>query len=154
MSFPQRYLRTPRSISPRSSIAEAARAMKEYGVGSLVVVEEGRPVGMVTDRDIALCAVRADYPSGTLAVEACMTSPAATVNAGASLLDAARVMRKEAVRRLPIVDGGGVLLGIVTADDLVGELARDLHWVAETTVRGLENEAQTSGSTGSIFGKE
>lgn len=154
MSMPQRYLRAPRSIRPQTSVAEAARSMQEHGIGSLVVVEDARVVGMVTDRDIALHALRSGRAFDELRVSDCMTAPAATLLASASILDAVRTMRREAVRRLPIVDDEDRPVGFVAADDLVGELARDLHWVAETAVRGPENEARPEPRGGSIFGRE
>jgi CBS domain-containing protein len=108
-----------RSMAPN----EAARLMREHHVGSLVVVEErdtGKsPIGMLTDRDIAIAVVARDLDPRTLAVSEVMTTDVVSVRDDDSVLDALALMRRRGVRRVPVVTRAGLLVGIVTLDDLL-----------------------------------
>lgn len=116
-------------------LAEAARQMLEQHVGCLVVVQQGEkgrvPVGVLTDRDIVLGAVAHHLDPRTLAVGEVMTREVATVREQDTVVNALRIMRRRGIRRLPVVDADGVLQGIVTLDDLLDHVARDLNALAE-----------------------
>ena len=122
------------TISPDASVLEAAKLMRSKHVGCLVVVDDARPVGILTDRDIVLKTIAAEQkPAGT-PVKTVMTANPTMVNVNYDLLDAVRLMRNRGVRRLPIVNERRHLLGIVTMDDLltafsaeVGDLAGTVH---------------------------
>ena len=105
------------------ALNEAARLMREHHVGSLVVVEErdaGKsPIGMLTDRDIAIAVVARDLDPRTLAVSEVMTTEVVSVRDDDSVLDALALMRRRGVRRVPVVTSAGLLVGIVTLDDLL-----------------------------------
>jgi CBS domain-containing protein len=105
------------------ALNEAARLMREHHVGSLVVVEEGdagkSPIGMLTDRDIAIAVVARDLDPRTLAVSEVMTTEVVSVRDDDSVLDALALMRRRGVRRVPVVTRAGLLVGIVTLDDLL-----------------------------------
>jgi CBS domain-containing protein/hemerythrin superfamily protein len=111
----------PLTISTSSSIAEAARLMREADAGAMIVVDEGEKVeGILTDRDIAIRAVAEDRdPSGTRVGEIASTD-LETLSPGSSLKDAVRLMRERAVRRLPVVESGRPV-GIVSIGDLAIE---------------------------------
>lgn len=118
-------------LTPDASVAEAVRTMGERNLGSVVIVEADRPVGILTDRDVVLRVVlRGLDPAGTNLREV-MSSPLVTAMDDASSDDAAWRMREHRVRRLPIVDRKGRLLGIVTLDDLLGKVAALRPDVAE-----------------------
>ena len=116
--------RPPATIEVGSSIADAARRMDQLGIGALVVVDVDRPVGIVTDRDLAIRAlgrhVQADAP-----VEEVMSRDLVTFPADAELHKALTVFYSHAIRRLPLVDGDRVV-GMLTVDDLVLDLVNDL----------------------------
>jgi CBS domain-containing protein len=99
---------------------QAARLMAEHAVGSVVVVDDdGRPAGIVTDRDLALRLVARERPPGTPVGEV-MTAEPATISSEGSGVDAARQMAVRGCRRLPVVDPvSGALVGMVTLDDLL-----------------------------------
>jgi CBS domain-containing protein len=109
--------RSVRSVRPASSIAEAARAMSEFDVGALPVVEGSTLVGILTDRDIA---VRAVAPSIDLnsPVRDIMTPQVATCLPQDSLDYALELMSDEQVRRIPVCTGEGELVGIVALADM------------------------------------
>ena len=117
------------TATPDTSVREVAETMRERNVGSVVLVEDGRPVGFVTDRDLAV-SVLADArdPSD----RACDHASAPVVTAGPDLdiTEAAELMVEHGIRRLPVLEGGE-LIGIITLDDLAvrtgdAELAMNL----------------------------
>jgi CBS domain-containing protein len=114
----------PVTIAAGDSIAHAARLMDGHVVGALVVTDGGRPVGVVTDRDIVLRAVARDVP-GDARVDAIMSRDVVTLPADAELGEALPIFRTRAIRRLPLVDGDAIV-GMLTTDDLLIDLIADL----------------------------
>jgi CBS domain-containing protein len=103
--------------------------MDEKGVGSVVITEENRVVGIVTDRDIALTLAREADPT-TLTAADVMTPEPLTMPPDAGILELTERMDVESVRRVPIVDDNGIIVGIVTLDDLVRLLSVELDHLA------------------------
>jgi CBS domain-containing protein len=112
------------------TLSSVALQMKEHNVGSVVIVEDQKPVGIVTDRDLAL-ALGADGIAPDAAVESVMIKPVWTIPDGAGIFAATQCMRDGGVRRLPIVDEKGRLTGMVSLDDLMRLLGRELYNLAE-----------------------
>jgi CBS domain-containing protein len=115
------------TAAPGDSVQAVAGLMRERGVGSVVLVDGGRPVGFITDRALAL-AVVADGrdPAGRAADHA--STPVITAEPDMDLEEAADKMVRHGVRRLVVVEAGA-LAGVVTLDDLasrVGDRAADL----------------------------
>lgn len=113
------------------TLLDAAQRMREEHVGVLVVVEPraGRrvPVGMLTDRDIVVGVVaKAATHLGSLTVADVMAREVVTATSDEDVFDVLQRMRSFAVRRLPIVDREGALEGILSVDDIVGGLSKEL----------------------------
>ncbi len=125
------------TASARMTIAEAARAMKQKNVGALIVVNAGRPLGVLTDRDIAIDVVAAGKDPDAVRVEDVMRTKPATLREDLGLMDAARVFAKTGVRRLPVVDKAGRVSGIVALDDLMMLLGNEMGLVAGALAAGL-----------------
>nr|WP_240148919.1 CBS domain-containing protein [Halorubellus sp. JP-L1] len=107
-------------------IATVVAAMDEYDVGSVVVVEDGKPVGILTDRRIALALE--DAPDVTeRTAEDLLSESLVTGSTEMTVFEALDRMSEENIRRLPIVDDDGSLLGIVTLDDLLFVLGREFQ---------------------------
>jgi CBS domain-containing protein len=123
---------------PKESLASVARRMQERNVGTVLIEENHKPVGMVTDRDLAL-ALGAEGISPQASVEKVMTSTLRTIRKDAGVLTATRCMRDYEVRRLPIVDENGSVVGIVSFDDLLRLLGRELF----NLVEGIKHETET-----------
>jgi CBS domain-containing protein len=122
------------TVASEATIRKAAELMREHGVGAIVVVnEKGVPHGIVTDRDIAI-AVGANERDPYTAVRHIMREEVATIGETKGIFNAAEFMKKYQVRRLPIVDSDGKLVGMVTMDDLFVLLARELGNLAEGAV--------------------
>ncbi len=130
--------RNPASVTPDTSVREAAQLMKSEDVGILPVVENAesrRLVGLVTDRDIALRIV-AEGRDATTAVRDAMSSNPKSCDVNADVTDVMKVMQTEQVRRVPIVDGRGALVGIVSQADIVldapdGQSERTLEAISQ-----------------------
>lgn len=109
---------------------EAARLMRENHVGSLVVVDElaGQRivVGLLTDRDIVTAVVAAGLDPGMLNVGDVMSTDLVTAREDDSLIDLMRVMRRQGVRRVPVVGAQGELIGLATLDDVLAILSEEL----------------------------
>ncbi len=122
-------------IHAQASVPEAARLMREYHVGDLVVIKEktGKrvPVGIITDRDIVLEVIAEGVSMDDVSVGDIMSNHLVTARENDGLLDTIKVMRAKGVRRLPVVNDDNELVGILSVDDLIdlfseqiGDLAR------------------------------
>ena len=110
--------RDPVCISPEASLAEAARKMRILDVGLLLVNEQDRLVGAVTDRDITVRAVAEGLDPQTVKVRRVMTRGVVCCFEDRNLEDAAHLMEEQQVRRLPVLDQEKHLVGIVSISDL------------------------------------
>ena len=110
-----------------SATAEAlAMRLEEANIGSIIIEEEMEPVGVVTDRDLALRVVARDGDPATLTASDIMTETPVTIDVEAGLLDVTQLMRQHAVRRIPVVGEDGKLVGIITLDDVLRLLAWEI----------------------------
>lgn len=111
-------------------VATVVSKMAEMDVGSIVVVEDDRPVGMITDRDVALALE--DTPDLTdRPVDDLLVGDPVTATVEMNVFDVVRRLGDESVRRLPIVADDGTLEGIVTLDDILVLLEAELGNVAD-----------------------
>jgi CBS domain-containing protein len=122
-----RYVKKVATVSPRAMVADAAEHMSTQAVGAIVVVsDDGRPIGMLTDRDIVLRVVAERRDPERTPIEEVMTRGTAYLSHNASVQDATEIMRDCGMRRLPLVDAEGKLDGIVSLDDIVLLLGMEL----------------------------
>jgi len=127
-----------------TNLLQAARLMRERHTGTLVVVDdpEGQrtPAGIVTDRDIVVEALANELDPAKTSVAKIMGSRLVIGNAAETLPEAIERMRLHAVRRLPVIDRGGRLVGIVTLDDLLTLHARQADALAEIVSKEQTHE--------------
>ncbi len=109
------------AISPDQSVAEAAKIMKEHDIGSVVVMEGGKLVGIVTERDIItrFVAKGDGRRPEDVKVEEIMTKNPVLIGENEDLIEAARVMSEKNIRRLVVVNREGKVVGIISARDIV-----------------------------------
>lgn len=105
------------TVSPQQSVQQAAEIMHRYNVGSVPVVENGRCVGIITDRDISLRTAAQGLNPAATKVESVMTREVVTATPDMDAHQAADLMAKYQIRRLPVVENGR-LTGIVALGDL------------------------------------
>jgi acetoin utilization protein AcuB len=139
MRVRERMSRRPLVIPPETDVATARRLLHTYGFRHLPVVDEGRVVGLVSERDIRLSQVAFAPPTDVVSINGgadirvaeIMTTPAPVISSDEHIQVAARVMLTEHVGALPVVDDGGVLEGIVTTSDcLLASLGAGERWSA------------------------
>ena len=141
MSLERVYKKDVITVSPEASLLEAARLMRSHHVGSVIVVNEDRPIGILTDRDIIIKAVAEEKDPKTLRVYEIMTHNPAMVNINYDPLDATQIMRDRGLRRLPVVDENSHLLGILTLDDVLGLLGKETENLAQAVQTELAKES-------------
>jgi len=129
------FTRSVVTAGPKETLAAVALRMQEHNVGTVVVVQDERPVGIVTDRDLAL-ALGAEGVSPQAPVQKVMTEHVLAIPEDTGIYAATEFMRERQVRRLPIVDSEDRVVGMVTLDDLLRFLGQELHNLAE----GIEPE--------------
>lgn len=130
MSVGRICVRQVLTASPEECVREAALRMMQREVGALVVIDlERRPVGILTDRDIALrCVAEGRDPDATQ-IATLMSAPVARVRESSTIEGALAEMARLRVRRLPVVDDDGRLLGILAFDDVLELLAEEAETV-------------------------
>jgi CBS domain-containing protein len=111
----------PTSIDANSSVVEAARIMKQEDVGIVPIVQSGRLVGTVTDRDIAVRVVDQGKDPQSVSVREIASTDLVTIDPQQDLDEALRLMASHQVRRLPVVEEDGRLVGIVAQADVARE---------------------------------
>ncbi len=111
--------RNPSSCSPEASAADAARIMWERDCGFVPVIDEHRiPIGVVTDRDLCMAAYTRGKPLHEIPVRSVMSTYVRTCARGASVGSVEELMAEVQIRRVPVVDDAGTLVGIVALSDL------------------------------------
>lgn len=142
--------RSPIIISPKATVQDAAKEMKAEGIGSLIVLDSGKPIGIITESDILKKIVApAKDPSKTM-VDDIMTSPIITVKPDTSIEEAIKVMGELSIRRLPVVDHEK-LVGMVTEKDILQvspmllEVAREWASITENEERAYKKNKIFSG---------
>jgi CBS domain-containing protein len=130
----------PKSVTPETTVRDAARLMKDEDVGVLPVVERqgsDRLVGIVTDRDIAIRHVAEGHDSSACPVSEAMSADVRTAREDDDLDSVMDLMGQEKVRRIPVVDERGGLVGIVSQADIVLEARNEKK--AEQTIEKISD---------------
>lgn len=134
-------------IRATTPVSEAAKLMRQHHVGALVVVEqpngERLPIGILTDRDIVVSVVAADIDPSSVTVGDVMSRHPATCGEDEELFDAIETMRNHGVRRLPVVNDKGGLVGILAADDINGGLCTHLIELSRAMTYEQVHEMET-----------
>jgi CBS domain-containing protein len=121
---------TVRSIDPDVTVYNALERMAEHGIGALLVVQNGKPVGLFSERDYARKLALRGLRSRETTVSAIMSSPVLTISPDASVQEALSIMTEKFIRHLPVVDGSGVI-GMVSIGDLVKAVIQDQQSLIE-----------------------
>jgi len=132
---------------PETDLREAARLMRDHHVGALVVIDKRdgvtRPLGIVTDRDIVVTVVAADNVNPeSLTVRDLMSGELAVAVESDGVFEAVDRMQDSGARRLPVVDGDGRLVGILSLDDVLRMLASELTALSLASQRSITRETR------------
>jgi CBS domain-containing protein len=139
-------------LRKEDSIIEAAKLMREFHVGSAVVVEDSvsgaKPVGIITDRDLVIEILAAELDPNAVTVGDIMSYDLTTAREEDGLWETLQRMRVKGVRRIPVVNQQGLLAGILTSDDLLEILAGELTELVKIIGKEQEREQKTRGGLG------
>jgi len=113
-----------------TTMKEVVATMNKFNIGSIIVIQGDRPVGIITERDILRRLVEPCLAPETLTARHVMTSPVLTINEGASIEEAAKLMAKKHAKRLVVMDDSK-LVGIVTYTDIVFKVPTMLSMLEE-----------------------
>ena len=119
------------TLPPDATCEAAARLMDAENTGAVVVAEEGRPLGVVTDRDLFVRVMATNERADKLLLRDVMSEDPIYLSEDRSLAHLIATMRAEGVRRVPVVDADGQLEGLISFDDLIALLADQLSDLVE-----------------------
>jgi CBS domain-containing protein len=132
------------TVQREATVLHAAMLMREYHVGDVVVIENQKnkviPIGIVTDRDLVVEVVATELDCKVITVGDIMVTNLATTKDSLGVLESIQLMTSKGVRRLPVVDDSGSLMGIVTLDDLLLLLAKEFGSLSKLVAREQKNE--------------
>jgi len=112
--------KNPRVVRRDTSVQEVVATMNKFDISSIIVVQEERPVGIITHKDIVSKIVQPRIPPDAVTAREIMSTPAVTIDENASIEEAARLMTRKNIKKLPVVRDDK-LVGIITSMDLVRE---------------------------------
>jgi CBS domain-containing protein len=128
------------------SVLEAARLMRQYHVGAVVIVDEANdkryPVGVVTDRDLVMEVLVNKLDPENLRIGEILADGVVTVGESDGVFDTVQRMRKTGVRRAPVVGDSGELIGIIAVDDLIALIAEEMTELHKLIRYEQEREAR------------
>jgi CBS domain-containing protein len=110
--------KNPKVVRRDTSVQEVVATMNKFDISSVIVVQEERPVGIITHKDIMLKIVQPRIPPDAVTAREIMSAPIVTINEDASIEEAVRLMAKKSIKKLPVVTDHK-LIGIITSLDLV-----------------------------------
>ncbi len=119
------------TTEPDTEVSDVVDKLESEEIGALVVTEENEPIGIVTDRDVAL-AINDTDDIESEPVESIMTEDPVTLQEDEEAMEISRTIEENNVRRIPVVDEDGELQGIVTLDDLIATIGEQLDNVSDT----------------------
>ncbi len=133
-------------IERDASVAEAALLMREHHVGSVVVVDKtggaGRPVGVLTDRDIVMEFVTQHVPPEDVEAGDAVGPEVVTVGEDTGLYETIELMREHGVRRVPVVNADGILVGLFASDDALELLTEQFEHLVSLVAKQQRLESE------------
>lgn len=126
------------AVSPDTPAVEVARIMGEKNVGSVVIVTgDNRPAGVITDRDLVVRIMARGMDPGEVRAGEIPNRDVITFRDSMGIYEAIQKMAAETIRRMPVVDDDGKLIGIVTMDDIIRMLGEEMAAIA----KNIENQS-------------
>ncbi len=130
---------SPVVVSPEDTVDRAASLMRTKEIGSLIVVLDGRPAGIITERDIVTKVAAPGLAPRDVKVKDVMSAPVVAIHPHAEVAEAARVMSDRKIRRLAVVDNGK-LVGVITENDILQIWPHLIEVTREYARLGFEDE--------------
>ena len=141
--------RNPVTCASDAEITDVVDLMREQQVGSVILVQEmtdgTRPYGIITDRDLVVRVFTAGVEYDSLTIRDVATTDLKLVRENDGMGEAIHVMHEAGIKRLPVVDSVGRLIGIISGDDLLLHLANEVQELASLFIRGTAEESASPG---------
>jgi len=131
-------VREVKTLPIDANVVTAAKFMREYDIGSILITKEGRLKGILTETDIVRKVVAQGIDPSRVEVGDVMSTPLITIGPDASLKEAAEMMRDRHIKKLPVVNEHRRLLGIITQSDIVKNYPSIIDLIEGTVEAGLE----------------
>ena len=128
------------AVSPDQKLLDAVDLMRDKKIGSVVVTEQDRPIGILTDRDIVLRVLAKRKDTSTIKIRDVMTSNPIVVSEAIGIWELIQTIKKHGVRRFPIVAGDGKLVGMITMDDLIELMGEELSGLGRAIASELGHQ--------------
>jgi predicted transcriptional regulator len=126
------------SLPENATVLDAAKYMTDMNVGSVIITDgKNKPVGILTDRDIVTKVIANEKEPKSVRVKDIMTSPVTTINVEKDIIDATRLMAEHWIRRLPVVDQTGKVVGVMSLDDILIFLGQEIQNIANALKREI-----------------
>lgn len=125
-------------VAPDAKVVDVARMMSDENVGSVLVCVDGHCKGIVTDRDIVLRCVAKNVDVNDCTVEQIVSEPIESVRETDGVYDCIRKMKNQEVRRMPVVDAKGNVIGVISFDDLLVILSKEMADLAEAATSATQ----------------
>jgi CBS domain-containing protein len=122
-------------VGPNATVMAATGLMESHNTGSVLVVQDGKVAGILTDRDVVLRVINQGRDPTTTTVEQVMTKDPITIREDVGLYEALELVKNKSARRFPVVDANGQLTGLVALDDVIYLLGKEMANVASIVGR-------------------
>ncbi|MFO7177739.1 MAG: CBS domain-containing protein [Pseudomonadota bacterium] len=143
MSIAQLIRRPVETLPPTATCVDAAQLMRTRNIGSVIVAKDGEPQGVVTDRDLAVRVIAERREPSQVELSEVMSPHPIFLSIHRSLDDAIETMRDLGVRRIPVVNDDGQLEGILSMDDVISMLARQISQVGAAIEREIKPSTES-----------
>jgi CBS domain-containing protein len=132
------------TVEPDSRVSDAAKIMEAEDIGCVLVLDNGKPHGLLTDRDIVVRCIAKNIDVDDCTVENIMTESLETVSESDGLFECIETMRGAGVRRIPVVDDRGHAIGIVSFGDILAVLSKEFFELTVETTPASEFEQKAA----------
>jgi CBS domain-containing protein len=126
------------SLPSTATVLDAAKFMTDMNVGSVIVTEDDSPTGLITDRDVVAKVIAQGKDSNTTKISEIMVTPVVSIVEEEDIVDATQLMSHHGIRRLPVTNSGGKLVGVVSLDDVLVMLGEEMQNIATTLKKEIE----------------
>jgi CBS domain-containing protein len=140
MAIKQLMIKDVTSLPAHATVLDAAKFMTDMNVGTVIVTVEDSPSGLITDRDIVTKVLAQGKDPKTTKIEEIIITPVVTISEDKGVFDVTKLMSSHGIRRFPVVDANGKLVGVIALDDVIVLLGEEMKNIAETLRAELQKE--------------
>jgi CBS domain-containing protein len=130
MALKQLMIKDVTSLPTYATVLDAAKFMADMDVGTVIVTVEDSPSGLITDRDIVTKVLAQEKDPKTTKIEEIMVTPVVTISEDKGIFDVTKLMSTHGIRRFPVVDTNGKLVGVIALDDVILLLGEEMKNIA------------------------